>query len=257
MIEYDCVARSYGRKRAVDDLTMEVRPGEMLALLGPNGAGKTTTIRMTVGLLRPTSGTVRVCGIDVARRPREATALLGYVPDHPFLYDKLSGRELLLFVGELRGFRGDELRQRVEGQIEQFELAEFADDLTETYSHGMKQRTAFASALLHDPPVLVVDEPMIGLDPLNMRRVKDLLHERARSGRTVFLSTHTLDIVEEIADRIGVFHRGKLLFLGTLDEMRRPSDDEAGSLERLYLSMIDRDNQQRGAAAAEGASHRA
>jgi len=237
MIQYENISRNYGRKVAVKRLDLTVRPGELLAFLGPNGAGKTTTIKMTVGLLRPGTGTVRVCGIDVSSNPREAAGHLGYVPDQPYLYEKLTGREFLQFIVDMRGMERSLAQERIAQQIEAFSLDEFIDDLTERYSHGMKQRVVFASALLHSPDVLIVDEPMVGLDPKSMRMVKDLLRDQATQGTTVLMSTHTLDVVEEIADRIGILDRGELLFLGTLKELKQRLPAEDASLERLYLDM--------------------
>jgi len=180
--------------RAVQDLTLDVHEGEVFGFLGPNGAGKTTTIRMLVGLLRPDSGKIRVCGHDTVSDTRQATRFLGYVPDEPQLYDKLSGREFLNFVAEMRGLSRNETEEGIEREVRQFGLAEFLDDLIESYSHGMKQRLVFSSALLHDPPVLVVDEPTVGLDPKSVRLMKDLMRSRVKMGRTVFMSTHTLSI---------------------------------------------------------------
>ena len=219
-------------------LDLDIPAGELFAFLGPNGAGKTTTIKMTVGLLQPTEGVVRICGFDVRTQTREANLRTGYVPDQPYLYEKLSGREFLLFVSELYGLPAARAAENIEQQIATFELAGFVDDLTESYSHGMKQRLVFASALVHQPQVLIVDEPMVGLDPRSMRLVKDLLREKVQSGMTVFMSTHTLAIAEEIADRIGVVSHGQLIFLGTVDELRkRLSRDE--SLEQLFLALTE------------------
>ncbi len=235
MIEFDHVSRSYGRKLAVDDLSLSIPRGELFALLGPNGAGKTTTIKMLVGLLRPSSGAVRVCGHDVAHSPREAHMHLGYVPDEPCLYDKLTGREFLWFIADMFGMPRHVATRRIAEEIEHFELAEFANDLAESYSLGMKQRLVFAAALLHDPSVLVLDEPMVGLDPRSVRIVKDLLHEKTQQGMTVFMSTHTLAMAEEMADRIGVMVRGRMQFLGTVMELREHMAIESTSLEQLYL----------------------
>lgn len=237
MIEFDQVTRSYGRKTAVDHLTLTIRPGELFALLGPNGAGKTTTIKMLVGLLRPNVGTVRICGYDVVRETRQANRCIGYVPDQPYLYDKLSGREFLQFIADLYGLQREESATRVAREIQNFGLAEFVDQLTETYSHGMKQRLVLASALLHDPAVLILDEPMVGLDPRSMRLVKDILRNRANAGMVIFMSTHTLGLAEEIADRIGIVDRGQLRFLGTLAELRGQVAQEHTSLERMYLDL--------------------
>ena len=237
MIEFDNVTRRFGSKVAVDRLRLAVEPGELFALLGPNGAGKTTTVKMLVGLLRPDSGTVRVCGHDLAREIRPAAHLLGYVPDEPFLYDKLTGREFLEFAAEMRGLEPTVMRRRIARESENFGLSEFLDELTETYSHGMRQRLIFAPALLHDPAVLVLDEPMVGLDPRTGRIVKDLLSLWAAGGRTVFISTHSLGVAEEIAARIGIVSEGRLHFLGTVAELQSELSSQQTSLESLFLEM--------------------
>jgi ABC-2 type transport system ATP-binding protein len=237
MIEFDNATRSFGRKVAVSGLTLAVPPGELFALLGPNGAGKTTTVKMLVGLLRPDSGAVRVCGHDLTRHTRQAARLLGYVPDEPFLYDKLSGREFLEFAAEMRGLDRSEVRARIGRESENFDLSDFLDDLTETYSHGMRQRLVFASALLHDPAVLVLDEPMVGLDPRSTRMVKDLLRLWAAGGTAVLMSTHTLAVAEEIADRIGILADGRLHFLGTVAELQAELSSRHASLESLFLEL--------------------
>lgn len=237
MIELENVTRRYGQVVAVNGLTLTVEPGEVFALLGPNGAGKTTAIRVLVGLLRPDEGTVRVCGYDTADCPRQAVGNIGYVPEDPFLYEKLSGREFLEFAAQMHGLDRPTLKRRIARESERFDLAGFLDDLTETYSHGMKQRLVFASALLHDPLVLVVDEPMVGLDPRSVRTAKDLMRSRAAEGSAVFMSTHTLDIAEEIADRIGVLQGGRLAFLGSLSDLRRELASPEASLEPLFLEL--------------------
>ncbi|MBN1589867.1 MAG: ABC transporter ATP-binding protein [Pirellulales bacterium] len=239
MIELDNVSRNYGRKVAVDRLTMRIAPGEIFAFLGPNGAGKTTTIKMMVGLLRPTSGSVRVGGHDMTTHAREAASLLGYVSDEPCLYDKLSGREFLEFVARIRGFDPGETARRIARQTEDFQLGDFLDALIETYSHGMQQRLTFAGALLHDPAVLVVDEPTVGLDPRSVRLLKDLLRRHAAAGATVFLSTHTLAVAEEIAERIGIVHRGRLRFLATRDEVADQLRSQQLSLEGMFLRITE------------------
>jgi ABC-2 type transport system ATP-binding protein len=237
MIEFDHVTRTYATKTAVSDLSLAIPRGELFALLGPNGAGKTTTIRMLVGLLRPSRGAIRVCGYDVVKDPRHAHLHVGYVPDEPSLYDKLTGREFLWFIADMFGMPRHLATQRIDREIEHFELAEFADDLAESYSLGMKQRLVFAASLLHDPDVLVLDEPMVGLDPRSVRIVKDLLQERTREGMTVFMSTHTLAMAEEMADRIGIMVRSQLRFLGTVTELREQMSLESTSLEQLYLRL--------------------
>jgi ABC-2 type transport system ATP-binding protein len=237
MIEFDHVGRDYGSKVAVADLSLAIPRGELFALLGPNGAGKTTTIRMLVGLLQPSRGTVRVCGHDVVRDPRAAHLHLGYVPDEPCLYDKLTGREFLWFIADMFGMPRQAAAKRIDREIELFELGDFADDLAESYSLGMKQRLVFAASLLHDPDVLVLDEPMVGLDPRSVRIVKDILAERTAEGMTVFMSTHTLAMAEEMADRLGIMVRGRLRFLGTDAELRDQMAVEAPTLEQLYLEI--------------------
>jgi ABC-2 type transport system ATP-binding protein len=237
MIEFDHVTRTYGSKVAVSDLTLAIPRGELFALLGPNGAGKTTTIRMLVGLLQASRGAVRVCNHDVVREPQQAHLHLGYVPDEPCLYDKLTGREFLWFIADMFGMPRHIATARINREIANFELAEFADDLAESYSLGMKQRLVFAASLLHDPDVLVLDEPMVGLDPRSVRIVKDLLRARTREGMTVFMSTHTLTMAEEMADRVGIMVRGQLRFLGTIMELREQMAIEAMSLEQLYLEL--------------------
>ena len=237
MIELEGVSRAYGTKVAVDDLTVTVPRGSLFAFLGPNGAGKTTTIKMMTGLLRPGTGRIRLCGHDVVDAPREAHKLLGYVPDEPYLYDKLTGREFLQFIVDMYGIDARLGQQRIDRAIEEFELAEFVDQLSESYSHGMKQRLVFASALLHNPEVLIIDEPMVGLDPKSARVVKDLLRARTADGATVFMSTHTLAVAEEIADRIGVIDRSQLKFLGTVGELEQLLERPDRSLEQLFLEL--------------------
>lgn len=238
MIEFDGAMRRYSNKTAVAGLNLTIPKGELFAFLGPNGAGKTTSIKMLLGLLRPTSGSVRVCGYDTACNTREANLRMGYVPDEPYLYEKLTGREFLRFIADMYGLEAQLAEQRIACEIANFELTPFVDELTECYSHGMKQRVVFAAALLHDPAVLVVDEPMVGLDPRSVRLVKDLLKERSQAGTTIFMSTHTLAVAEEIADRIGVINHGQLLFLGTLGELREHLAMQGESLEPLYLELM-------------------
>lgn len=242
MIEFQQVCRSYGEKVAVDNLNLRVAAGELYALLGHNGAGKTTAIKMLVGLIRPMSGIVRVGGYDLVTQTREATALIGYVPDQPYLYDKLSGREILNFVGRMYGMDHQQVQHAADREIERFELREFVDELTETYSHGMKQRMVFASALLHRPKVLVVDEPMIGLDPHSIRLVKDLLQNEVANGMCILMSTHTLQAAEEIANRVGIMSHSQLLFDGSLETLRERFPTERLSLEAMYLALTENGN---------------
>lgn len=232
------VRKCYGSKVAVDNLSLNVRKGELFAFLGPNGAGKTTTIKMIVGLLQPNHGVVTVCGHQININGLAAKAQIAYVPDQPFLYEKLTGREFLYFVAEMYGItrrRRDEILARL---LVRLDAEEFLDQLTESYSHGMKQRVVLAAALLHEPAVLVIDEPMVGLDPRTIRSVKNLFVEHARSGGTVFMSTHTLDIAEATADRIGIIRRGQLIAMGTLAELRAQAQREQ-SLEEIFLQLTE------------------
>jgi ABC-2 type transport system ATP-binding protein len=239
MIEFQQVYRSYGEKVAVENLNLRVNGGELYAMLGHNGAGKTTALKMLVGLIRPSSGIVSVGGYDLVRQTRDAVALIGYVPDQPFLYDKLSGREVLHFVGRMYGMDNAQVARAIDREIERFELSEFVDGLTETYSHGMKQRMVFAAALLHAPRVLVVDEPMLGLDPHSIRLVKDLLKREVAAGMCILMSTHTLAAAEEISNRVGIMNHGRLLFDGTLGTLRERFPTEKQSLETMYLALTE------------------
>ncbi len=232
------ITKCYGPTVAVDDLSLSVRSGELFAFLGPNGAGKTTTIKLITGLLRPDRGDIRVCVHHIGSNGIAAKAQLAYVPDQPFLYEKLTGREFLYFVAELYGIENRRRDEVLEGLIARLGIGDFLDHLTESYSHGMKQKVVLAAALLHDPTVLVIDEPMVGLDPRTIRAVKDLFVEHTRRGRTVFMSTHTLDIAEAVADRIGIIHHGKLIAIGTLSELRDRARQEH-SLEEIFLQLTE------------------
>jgi ABC-2 type transport system ATP-binding protein len=236
MIDLRDVTKSYGPKVAVRDLTLSVPAGELFAFLGPNGAGKTTTLKMLCGLLFPTKGTVRVGGFDLRTHGDQARRLIAYVPDQPFLYEKLTGREFLRFTADLYGMDRKHADDRIARVIDQFHLDDFADDLTERYSHGMRQRTVFAAALVHEPRLLIADEPTVGLDPKSIRELKVLLREQVASGVTVLLSTHTLDIAQELADRIGVIDHGRLLALGTMADLRKQAGRD-GNLEELFLQI--------------------
>jgi ABC-2 type transport system ATP-binding protein len=240
MIQLDKVTKQYGTKTAVQEMSLEVPAGELFAFLGPNGAGKTTTIKMLCGLLFPTSGSVRGGGFDLRTDGGRARQLLSYVPDQPYLYEKLTGREFLQFIADMYGLPRDRGRERVAEAIEQFRLGEFVDDLTERYSHGMRQRTVFASALVHDPKVLIVDEPTVGLDPRSVRQLKDLLRRQADGGTTVFLSSHSLDVVQELADRIAIVDHGRLIGCGTLETLRTQAAVD-GSLEEVFLKLTEPD----------------
>ena len=238
MIELDNVSKSYGATLAVRDLSLTIAKGELFAFLGPNGAGKTTTIKMMCGLLFPSAGSIRIAGFDIAKQGEQARRVISYVPDQPFLYEKLTGREMLQFIAAMYAMPPDHAQRRMEEMIDLFGLATFVDNLTQQYSHGMRQRTVFACALLHEPEVLIVDEPTVGLDPRSIRMLKDLLRKEAERGVTVFLSTHSLDIAQELADRIGVIGQGRLIGCGTLDTLRKQAALD-GTLEEVFLKLTE------------------
>jgi ABC-2 type transport system ATP-binding protein len=238
MIQLEQVTKKFGAKVAVDNLSLTIERGELFAFLGPNGAGKTTTIKLMCGLLFPTAGTIRVAGFNLKDQGEKARRLISYVPDQPFLYEKLTGREILQFIADMYGMERRHAQKRIAEMIAVFGLTDFVDDLTEQYSHGMRQRTVFASALLHEPEVLIVDEPTVGLDPRSVRLLKDLLRQEVAKGVTVFLSTHSLDIAQELAGRIGVVGLGKLIGCGTLDTLRHQAAMD-GSLEEVFLKLTE------------------
>ncbi|HMN62339.1 MAG TPA: ABC transporter ATP-binding protein [Anaerolinea sp.] len=236
LIETSHLEKRFGDKAAVDDVTFQVNGGEIFGFLGRNGAGKTTTIKMIVGLLQPSEGLVTVGGYDVVKQPVLAKAACGYVPDEPNLYAKLTARELLRFVGDLYGLDRAQSARRTEELLRLFGLTEAGDETTDSYSHGMKQKTSLAAALVHDPKVLILDEPTVGLDPKSARLIKDLLRQMAERGAAVMLSTHILEIAENMCDRIGIINRGKLVASGTMDELRQLGQGES-SLEDIFLGL--------------------
>ncbi len=236
MIEIENVTKRFGEKVAVDHLSLTVPSGEFFAFVGPNGAGKTTTIKMIVGLLHADEGTVRICGQDIQKNAAAAKALLSHIPDQPYLYDKLTGREFLEFVARMHRIEPAQARRKIEELTDLLSLRDYLDDLAEGYSHGMKQRVVIASAIVHDPKVIVVDEPMVGLDPRSVRVVKDLLRSLSQAGATIFMSTHTLNVAEELAGRVGIIDSGRMVAVGTLDELRRASGGAKG-LEESFLRL--------------------
>jgi ABC-2 type transport system ATP-binding protein len=237
LIEMRNLCKRYGDKVAVKDVSLDVRGGEVFGFLGPNGAGKTTTIKMIVGLLQPTSGTVKVAGYDVQAQPLQAKAASGYVPDTPNLYAKLSGRELLRFVGDLYNLDRQQVAQRTDELLRVLDLTEVADNTIDSYSHGMQQKASLAAALMHDPRVLVLDEPTVGLDPKSARLIKDILRQMADRGAAVFLSTHILEIAERMCDRIGIINKGELVAVGTMNELRSLGKAGEVSLEDIFLGL--------------------
>lgn len=232
------VEKRYGATLAVSGLSLEVARGELFAFLGPNGAGKTTTIRMMVGLLQPNAGTVEVCGHVIRENGLLAKSKIAYVPDQPFIYDKLTGREFLHFVAAMYRLPERRRDEILDVLIARLDIGGYLDDLTDGYSHGMKQRVVLAAALLHEPEVLIIDEPMVGLDPKTVRAVKNLFVEITGRGGTIFMSTHTLEVAEAVASRIGIINRGRLLALGTLAELRAKARREQ-SLEEIFLQLTE------------------
>ncbi len=237
MLRLEGVVKRYGKFTAVAGLTLDVHRGEIFGFLGPNGAGKTTTIRMVAGVLRPTAGRIVVGGDDLALSPAAAKARMGYVPDRPFLYEKLSGGEFLRFVAGLWGRDGPEAEARADRLLELFQLTEWKDELIESYSHGMRQKLLISSALIHQPELIVVDEPMVGLDPRSARLLKDLLRAFVDQGGTVFLSTHTLEVAEALCDRIAIISAGEVIALGTMDELRARAHAGGAHLEEIFLKV--------------------
>ncbi len=238
LFEAEHLMKRFGDKAAVDDVSFSVQGGEIFGFLGPNGAGKTTTIKMIVGLLKPTTGTSRVAGYDVQAQPLLAKASSGYVPDEPNLYSKLSARELLRFVGDLYELSPALVARRTDELLRLFDLTEAGDNLVDSYSHGMQQKTSLACALLHDPKVLILDEPTVGLDPKSARMIKDILRQIADRGAAVMLSTHILEIAERMCDRIGIINKGRLVAVGTLEELRGLGSGANGaSLEDIFLEL--------------------
>jgi len=237
VIHLQGVHKRYGKFHAVRSLDLRIRRGELFGFLGPNGAGKTTTLRMIAGILAPTGGRISIGGIDIAKDPLGAKAKLGYIPDRPFVYDKLTGAEFLRFTAALFGQDGSAVETRIEELLDLFELSRWKDELTESYSHGMRQKLIISSAFVHRPEVIVVDEPMIGLDPKSARILRSLFRRFVEKGGTILMSTHTLEIVEGFCDRIGIIRHGELAACGTLEELRHEAATDGAKLEELFLRL--------------------
>ena len=240
MIQLIELTKSFGQLVAVDHVNLHVERGEIFGFLGPNGAGKTTTIKMLTGLLKPTSGRALIDGYDVVSHPMEAKRVIGFIPDQPFIYEKLTGVEFLKFIGSLFGMKKEDIQWRMSDLLDLFELDGWGEELIESYSHGMKQRLVMSAALLHNPKVIIVDEPMVGLDPKGINLVKSVFKQKSREGVTIFLSTHTLEIAQELCHRLGIVNGGKLIAMGTLSELMTALEEETGqtgTLESLFLTL--------------------
>jgi len=237
MIQLIDLTKSYGKLAAVNGLNLEVPAGQIFGFLGPNGAGKTTTIRVMMGILKATSGRVLLDGHDVVSEAQAAKAIAGFIPDRPFIYEKLTGGEFLRFVGKLHGLNSARLEERIAELLEHLELSSWKHELVEGYSHGMKQRLVVCAALIHQPRILIVDEPMVGMDPRGARTLKDLFRALAQDGVTIFLSTHSIDTAEEICHRIGIIRQGKLIACGSMAELQNQADGNHRNLESVFLEL--------------------
>jgi len=239
MILLENVSKSYSKSgvKAVDSLTLHVKPGEIFGFIGPNGAGKTTTIKMIAGLLKNDTGKIFIKGIDICEKPVEAKRIIGFVPDAQYIYERLTGLEYLNFIADMYGVGSGERKERIEKYLGIFELQNVARDMIKSYSHGMKQKLIVTSALLHNPPLWVLDEPMAGLDPRSSHLLKEEMRAHTRDGNTVFFSTHILEVAEKLCDRIGIIDRGKLIAIGTMEELKSGDKDE--SLESMFLKLTE------------------
>jgi len=237
MIELIHLTRKYGNFLAVDNLDLTIPRGEIFGFTGPNGAGKTTTIKMLGGIISPTSGVVRICGIDMAENPEEAKRKIGFIPDRPYLYEKLTGMEFLRFIADLYDVPDHLFMEKAEELLTLFSLIDWAEELIESYSHGMKQRLIMVAAFLHDPELIIVDEPLVGLDPEGIKMVRDLFKRSAQAGKTVFMSTHTLKVAEDVCDRIGIINKGRLIAVGSIDELRHQAEADKADLEAVFLKL--------------------
>ncbi len=237
MIKLTSLTKRYGKFTAVDGIDLHVPKGELFGLLGPNGAGKTTTLRMIAGILRPTGGKIEIGGIDIEEDPIRAKAMLGFIPDRPFIYEKLTGAEFLRFVAGLFDQEGPEVEHRGRELLALFDLEEWRDELVESYSHGMRQKLIISSAFIHRPDVIVVDEPMVGLDPKAAKILKDLFREYTHRGHTIMMSTHTLEVAQTLCDRVAIMQGGKVRALGTMEELRAHAASGTEGLESIFLRL--------------------
>jgi ABC-2 type transport system ATP-binding protein len=237
------LTKDYGRFRAVDHVSLHVQPGEIYGFLGPNGAGKTTTIRMLIGLLKPSKGRIVLAGHDLAREPVSAKSQVGFVPDRPFLYEKLTAEEFLRFIAGLYGISTQDTEERIPDLLNFFDLSDWSNELIESFSHGMKQRLVMAAAMIHRPKIIIVDEPMVGLDPRGARLLKEVFRRMARhDGCAIFMSTHTLEIAEQMCDRIAIIQEGRVIAQGTMDELRAKAENKEAGLEEIFLRLTGGEN---------------
>ena len=239
MIELKNLTKRYGNTLAVNNLNLSVSKGEIYGFIGPNGAGKTTTIRIMGGVLAPTEGIVVIDGINMAADPESVKRRIGFIPDRPFIYEKLTGMEFMRFSADLYGVDERVFVDKAQALLKKFAIFNWANELIESYSHGMKQRLIISSALLHDPTVIIVDEPMVGLDPAAIKMVKDMFRNLAKMGTTIFMSTHTLAVAEDICDRIGIIHRGSLIATGTTSDLKRDAGAKEADLEEVFLILTE------------------
>ncbi len=239
MIELKNLSKRYGDVVAVNDLNIHIAQGEIFGFIGPNGAGKTTTIKMIGGILVPTAGDVRICDIAMAENPETAKLKIGFIPDRPYLYEKLTGMEFLKFIADLYRMDPRDFLIKAPEKLELFSLSDWSDELIESYSHGMKQRLIMASALLHEPEVIIVDEPMVGLDPLGIKLVKDLFKQLSEGGTTVFISTHTLQVAEDLCHRVGIINKGTLIAVGSPEKLKQDMQTTDADLEDVFLKLTN------------------
>ena len=237
MIELQHLTKNYSKTVAVNDLTLNIPTGEVFGFIGPNGAGKTTTIKMMGGILEPSSGVVLICGINMKIAPERAKSKIGFIPDRPYIYEKLTGMEFLNFTADLYEVNNETFIQKAKDKLDMFSLSEWSNELIEAYSHGMKQRLIMAAALLHDPEVIIVDEPMVGLDPAGIKMVKELFRELSSEGVTIFMSTHSLNVAEDVCDRIGIINKGSLIATGAIEDLRRQADVMDVDLEQVFMKL--------------------
>ncbi len=242
MIEFRRVSKSYnkGKVKAVDDLDLVIKPGEIFGFLGPNGAGKTTTIKMIVGLLKPDAGTITINGLDSQKDALQCKAMTTYVPDYPAIYERLTGLEYLNFIGDVYGVPKKDRIARIEKWLEIFELSQAVSSPIQSYSHGMKQKIVLMAALLPAPRVMVLDEPMVGLDPRASHRLKEIMREHCDQGKTLFFSTHIMEVAEKLCDRMGIINKGKLIACGSMDELKKLNHEQQESLENIFLELTEK-----------------